>query len=338
MFFIFNEYYQTIKAAKKAVPAVVAVLTFKSEDQIKQKIEKNILAQLPRNQNGLIRVEHCSGFFVSDDGYVLTNRHVVEDPNAVYEVVWKHHHYSSKILVRDEATDIAVLKINAENGEKFPYLKLGDSSKLKLGETVLAIGNALSEFENTVSRGIISGLSRRVRTDLENINQEFSNLIQTDAAINPGNSGGPLINLWGEAIGINTAVVLDVENIGFALPINQAKAILDDLKRYGKIVRPKLGVKYLLIDNELQKEHNLPFNYGAFVIYETTSGQKGIVPGSPLDKIGVKEGDIILEIDGKKITKDYNLADVLNEHRIKDKIKIIYWQQGKIKQGEIRLE
>lgn len=341
MIFISNEYQQTIKAVEKAIPAVVAILMFKSSEQVKQKIDKTIFEHLSRDKNGLICLGSCSGFFVSSDGYVLTNRHVVEDEEAVYEVVWKHHHYPCQILARDEMTDLAILKIN---GKDFPYLSLGDSSKLKLGQTVIAIGNALSEFENTVSRGIISGLSRHVKTDLENMNREFSGLIQTDAAINPGNSGGPLINLFGQAIGVNTAVVLGVENIGFAVPINQAKVILKDIKQYGKINHPNLGVRYLLIDNDLQEEHQLPFNYGAFLVHETLPGQKGVISGGAAEKIGLKEGDIILEIDGKKINKDYNLADVLKEHQLGEKIKITFWHQGlsaqagETKQEEIRLE
>jgi len=335
MIFISNEYQQTIKAVEKAIPAVVAILMFKSPEQVKQKIDKTIFEHLSRDKNGLVCLGSCSGFFVSSDGYLLTNRHVVEDEEASYEVVWKHHHYIPQILARDEMTDLAILKID---GKDFPYLSLGDSSKLKLGQTVIAIGNALSEFENTVSRGIISGLSRHVQTDNEEQNRDFSGLIQTDAAINPGNSGGPLINLFGQVIGVNTAVVLGVENIGFAIPINQAKVILKDIKQYGKINHPNLGVRYLLIDNELQKEHQLPFNYGAFVIYETPPSQKGVIPGGAAERIGLKEGDIILEIDGKKINKDYNLADVLKEHQLGEKIKIIYWHQNETKQGEIRLD
>ncbi|NMB92086.1 MAG: trypsin-like serine protease [Parcubacteria group bacterium] len=338
MGFFLNEYQQTIKAVAKALSAVIAVLILKRPDQIEGKLDQAIIAQLPRNQDGLIRFGNCSGFFVSSDGYVLTNRHVVEDQAASYEVVWQHHHYPCDILVRDELTDIAILKIKPEKNKKFPYLKLGDSSKLKLGQTVIAIGNALSEFENTVSRGIISGLSRYVQTDLENINREFSGLIQTDAAINPGNSGGPLIDLGARVIGINTAVVLGVENISFAIPINQAKIILNEIKKYGKFIRPNLGIRYLLIDQEVQKEHHLPFNYGAFIIHESLPGQKGILPNGCADKAGLKEGDIILEINGKKIEKTYNLADALKEHQVGDKVKITYWHQGAIKQVDIVLE
>ncbi|MGC8651148.1 MAG: S1C family serine protease [Minisyncoccia bacterium] len=344
MFFISNEYQQTIKAVEKAIPTVVAILMFKSPEQVRQKVDKTIFEQLPRDKNGLVRLGSCSGFFVSPDGYLLTNRHVVEDEEATYEVVWQHHHYPCQILARDEMTDLAILKIQSEHKEKFPFLKLGDSSKVKLGQTVIAIGNALSEFENTVSRGIISGLSRHIQTDGEEQNREFFGLIQTDAAINPGNSGGPLIDLSGEVIGVNTAVVLGVENIGFTIPINQAKVILQDVKKYGQIYRPSLGIRYLPIDEDLQKEHQLPFNYGAFIIYETLPGQKGIINGGIAEKYGLKEGDIILEINNTKIDKIHFLNAILREHRRGEIIKLTYWhkdlseQSGIIKQVEIKLE
>lgn len=330
-----SEYQQTIRAVAKALPAVVAILMLKTPEQASEKIEPDLLKVLPRDKNGLLRLGSCSGFFVSSDGYLLTNRHVVEDEEAVYEVVSRHQHYECEIKVRDEITDLAILKIKGVN---FPYLKLGRSSRLQLGETVIAIGNALSEFENTVSRGIISGLSRHLKTDFTENNKEFFGLIQTDAAINPGNSGGPLINLKGEAIGINTAVVLGVENIGFAIPSDQAKIILEDLKKYGKIFRPSLGIRYLLIDEEVQKEHQLPFDYGAFIIFETLPGQKGIIPGGLAEKAGLKEGDIILTINNQKIDQSCNLMAALRNYQKGDKIKIKYWHQNEIKETEIVLE
>lgn len=344
MFFFSNEYQQTIKAVEKAIPAVVAILMLKPSEQVQQKIDKNILEHLTQDKNGLVRLGSCSGFFISADGYILTNRHVVEDEEATYEVVWKHQHYSCQILAKDELTDLAVLKIQSHHQEKFPFLPMGDSAKLKLGQTVIAIGNALSEFENTVSRGIISGLSRHVQTSEEDQSREFSGLIQTDAAINPGNSGGPLINLYGEAIGVNTAVVLGVENIGFAIPINQAKIIFEDIKKYGKIYQPNLGIRYLLLTDELQKEHQLPFNYGAFIIYETLPGQKGILTGGLAEKNGLKEGDIILAINDEKIDSQHPLKHLLRKYHPKDKIKITYWQHNAlldprtIKEIEIQLE
>jgi len=332
---MFSESKKIIQVVKKAIPSVVAVLVSKELSKITKEIGVELTKNLIKDEKGMVNIGGCSGFFVTADGYVLTNRHIVEDEEASYTVIWQNKTYPCKILVRDKITDIAVLKINPLN-EKFPCLKLADSSKLQLGQTVIAIGNVLGEFQNTVSRGIISGLSREIKTEAEENIQEFSGLIQTDAAINPGNSGGPLIDLRGRVIGICAAVILGVENIGFAIPINQAKSILADIKKYGKICRPSLGVRYFLIDEEMRELHNLPFNYGAFIVHETIPGHGGIVSGGLAEKAGLKKGDIILEINGKKIIKKYNLAQSLANFKIGDTIKVAYWREGK--KGEISIE
>jgi len=332
MFFL--ESNQTIKAVKIATPSVVAVLMSKELSKIKKEIGADAARYLVDGK-GMVKIGGCSGFFISSDGYILTNRHIVEDKEASYTVVWQNKTYLCKILVRDKITDIAILKID---GNHFPYLKFADSSQLKLGQTVIAIGNALGEFQNTVSRGIISGLSRDIKTETRENIQEFFGLIQTDAAINPGNSGGPLVNLSGKAIGICTAVILGVENIGFAIPINQAKSIFGDIKKYGKLCRPSLGVRYFLIDKDMQKLHNFPFDYGAFIIYETIPERGGIISEGPAGKAGLKEGDIILAINEEKITKQSNLSQALARYKIGDVIKITYWSEEKKKQIEIKLE
>ena len=331
----FSEYQQTIRAVNKAIKSVVAILVFKKPEQLEGKVDSELIASLPTNKDGLIQVSNCSGFFISSEGLILTNRHVIDEERAQYEVVWQHHHYDCDILVKDEATDIAILKINAKNT---PYLKLGDSDKLKLGQTVIAIGNALSEFENTVSRGIISGLSRKIETDLEDKNKRFSGLIQTDAAINPGNSGGPLIDLKGRAIGINMATVLGVENIGFAIPINQAKRILRDYQKYGKFYRPSLGIRYLIVTPQLKEEHHLNSDYGAFIIFESIPGQKGIVPNGLAQKAGLKEGDIILAINNRKIINQDSISEILNDLHYGDEIKITFLRGKETKTAVIVLK
>lgn len=334
MCYWFNEYQQTIKAVDKTIKSVVAILVFKNPELLKNQVESDIIDSLPRNKKGFIQVSNCSGFFISRDGLILTNKHVIEEENAEYEVVWQHHHYECQVLVKDEATDIAILKINAPNT---PYLILGNSDKLKLGQTVIAIGNALSEFENTVSRGIISGLSRKIETNTTTKNKKFSGLIQTDAAINPGNSGGPLIDLRGRAIGINMATVLGVENIGFAIPINQAKNILEQYRKYGKFYRPSLGIRYLLINPQLKEEHHLNSDYGAFIIFESIPGQKGIVPQGLAHRAGLQEGDIILSINDTKITSADSISQILNNLNYGDSIKLTILRGKETKIINIRL-
>ncbi len=330
-----SEYQQTIRAVEKSIPTVVGILMSKHLSQLKNKYHLQKLGLV--NEKGMVKLSGCSGFFISSQGHILTNRHVVEDKQASYSVIWKDNTYSSRVLVRDIVNDIAILKIKLRKGEHTPFLPLGDSSSLRLGQTVIAIGNALGEFTNTVSRGIVSGLSRHIYTNLMNSSQEFSGLIQTDAAINPGNSGGPLINLQGEAIGVCTAVILGVENMGFATPINQVKTIWQDIKKYGKVYRPNLGIRYFLVDEKLQKAYKLPYSYGAFIIYEADCGEKGIIANGSAAKAGLEEGDVILEVEGKKITHNFKLSSALKDCKPGDLVQITYWHKGREKKVQIKL-
>ncbi|PJE58636.1 MAG: hypothetical protein COU83_02835, partial [Candidatus Portnoybacteria bacterium CG10_big_fil_rev_8_21_14_0_10_40_22] len=203
-------------------------------------------------QSKTIQIGGGSGAIVDPSGIILTNKHVVYEQDADYTVITNDDkHYSAKVLARDPINDIAILKIDAEN---LPAVELGDSSNLQLGQTVIAIGNALGEFTNTVSMGVISGLSRYItaQASLAGHSEELRGLIQTDAAINPGNSGGPLVNLAGQVIGISSATVMGAENIGFAIPIAAAKQDLVDLKKHGRIIKASLGVRYVTLSKAIQ--------------------------------------------------------------------------------------
>ena len=263
-----------------------------------------------------------TGFIVSADGTVLTNKHVVLDKEADYTVLTNDgKKFSAKVLARDALQDLAVLKIETEKSldeegkltqKMFPVVRLGDSDNLQIGQTAIAIGNALGEFRNTISVGVISGLGRTISASGGGLVETLEDVIQTDAAINKGNSGGPLLNLKGEVIGINTATVLEAQNIGFAIPINKAKKDIQQIKNLGKIVYPFLGIRYVIITEKIQQDNNLPVSYGAWV--GADKGEVIISPGSAAEKAGLLEGDIILEFNKEKITADNSLAKIIQKY------------------------
>lgn len=269
-----------------------------------------------------------TGFAVSEDGLILTNKHVVADKKAEYTVLTNDgKKYAAKVLDLDPFLDIAVIKVS---GVKFKPVVFGDSDKLKLGQTVIAIGNALGEFRNTVSVGVVSGLSRNIVASGGNYGNEIiQGVIQTDAAINPGNSGGPLINLRGEVIGINTAIVSGAQNIGFAIPINQAKRVINSIKTSGKIKVPYLGVRYIMINEEIAKNQKLPVDYGALL--RGSEEGPAVMPNSPAFKAGLMAEDIILEVNGQKIDANNPLGLVIQKYEIGQVIKL------KIKRGDKEL-
>lgn len=281
-----------------------------------------------------------TGFFITDDGMVVTNRHVVDDSSADYTVVTEDgKEHPAKILAIDPNNDIAIIKID---GKDYPTLNLGDSDSMQIGQTVVAIGNSLGEFSNTVSRGIISGLKRSLTAgDGRGQAEKLNNIIQTDAAINPGNSGGPLLNIDGQVIGVNVAIAQDAQNIGFAIPANQIKKIVDQVKTTGKISTPYLGVRYILVDKTLQKENDLPYSYGALIARGNKFTDLAVLPGSPADKAGLVENDIILEINSKKISADSQESDlsvIISQYNVGDTLTLKIWHKGVEKNVEVKLE
>ncbi len=319
---------QVIQVIKKVIPAVTSITVSKYLEFI----ERPLSPFYPYNESGdpygmpkrkKVQIGGGSGFIVAPSGIIMTNRHVVADPDAEYVVVMSDDKsYKAKILAKDPINDVAIVKISVN--KKLPVVELGDSSSLQLGQTAIAIGNALGTFKDTVSVGVVSGLSRHITafSEFDHRAQRLRGLIQTDAAINPGNSGGPLVDIDGKAIGINAAMVFGAENIGFALPINSAKKDLEDLQKYGKIKQPFLGVRYVLITKDLQKRYNLASSYGALVIAENAPGGEAVVPDSPAAKAGLKENDIILQIGGEKISIENPLEDILQKFKIGDKISL----------------
>lgn len=328
-----------VKAVKKNLPAVVTIVMKKNLEALLSPFNDLGEGYIDPKKKQPAEIGGGSGFIIDQQGTVLTNRHVVEDPAAEYIVVLQNgRKLKPRILAKDPIHDVAILKINvAETLEKtLPFIKLGNSNELDLGEDVIAIGNALGLFKNTVSTGVVSGLSREIQaqSDISQEKTKLRGLIQTDAAINPGNSGGPLINLDGEAIGINAAMVFGAENIGFALPINNAKKALEELKEYGRIRLPYLGVRYLPVTQELQEQFGLPVARGALVMSEPQIPQgfrQAVVPGSPAAKAGIKEADIILAINNKEVTIEQTINDILTTCKIGQALNLQILRGGKKK-------
>jgi len=334
-----------VQIVKKALPAVVSIAMVQELDDFEFPLKKPAKKPAkPKKENRpslpSIMLGGGSGFIVNDRGAILTNRHVITDLLGEYVVVMPNgQKIMAEILARDPIHDIAILKINPAaviSDAPLSIIPLGDSLKAELGETVVAIGNALGIFRNTVSVGVVSGLSREIQAqnEITHENSKLRGLLQTDAAINPGNSGGPLLNLKGEAVGINAAMVSGAENIGFALPINNAKWALKELEQYGRIRQPYLGVRYLAIDSELKHQFGLPVNYGVLVMAEPEikrAQKQAIVPNSPAAKAGLKEVDIILEIQGKKITTEQTVNDLLEMCNIGKEIPIKILRNGQEK-------
>jgi serine protease Do len=336
---------RVVKTIKQIMPAVVSIVVSKHLEDIEKNIPAELYAELPKigtgkhqkvgipdylvDDHGMVEVGGGSGFIVEPEGVVVTNKHVVSEPGGEYTVIMNDDsRYEAEILTRDPLNDVAILKIKADR--QLPCVELGDASHLELGQGVVAVGNALGIFRNTVSRGIVSGLSRSIQAhaDGDPAMQEMRGLIQTDAAINVGNSGGPLVDYKGRAIGINSAIVTGAQNIGFAIPINAVKRDLRDLKKYGHVRRPLLGVRYMLIDNKLQTKMNLPVAYGALVVNES-SHDHGVVPGSPAFKSGILEKDIILEFNGMRVDRDHPIQDFLEDLAVGDVVELTVMRNGR---------
>lgn len=262
-----------------------------------------------------------SGFIVSSDGFVVTSKHVVSDTAGKYQIITNNDKkYNVQKIYRDPLNDVAILKIDpAQNpGNTLTPVNMGDSSKLQVGQFVIAIGTALGEFRNTVTTGVISGLGRGITAggEFQGYIEKLDNVIQTDAAINPGNSGGPLLNSAAQVIGVNTAVSQSGQNIGFALPINVIKDSLDNFNKTGQFNRPYLGVYYKMISRDLAVINNLP--EGAYV--------QQVVQNSPADKAGIQKGDIIIKIENERVTAGNEISNLIAKKKAGDTVTISLWR------------
>ena len=275
-----------------------------------------------------------TGIIVSKDGYVLTNRHVVNGVTSVQVVLADGTTYEDvEVVGSDPVNDLAFLKIKGADDLK-PAV-MGDSSKVEVGQKVIAIGNALGQYQTSVTSGIISGLGRPIVAGNDGSSAEsLSNLLQTDAAINPGNSGGPLVNLSGEVIGINTAVDQDAQGIGFAIPINDAKGLIKSVTKKGTLSRAFLGVSHIAVTADVAKYYKLSIDHGAYLVNDDAPV---VTSGSPAEKAGLKAGDIITKIDGKQLNATYPLLSAISQYQPGDKVSLTYVRDGKESTVEVTL-
>lgn len=313
----------TINAVKNVGPSVVTVSEQAGNSQSSPNFGPFSIFGGPNNGQNNQPQSIGSGFIVSADGLIVTNKHVVSDTGGSYQIITSDNKtYDVKQIYRDPLNDIAILKIDPSqnSGTALKPVTMGDSASLQVGQFVVAIGTALGEFRNTVTTGVISGLGRGIQAGdpyqgyVENLND----VIQTSAAINPGNSGGPLVNSASQVIGINTAVAQGGQNIGFALPISVVKDSLNNFNQTGQFNRPYLGVAYKTVTQDLAVVNDIP--QGAYI--------QEVVGGSPADKAGLKANDVITQIDGQKVNAKNELAVEISKKKVGDTISITYWRDG----------
>lgn len=315
-----SEEERVIRTAANASPAVVS-----------------ILVQDRGQQDALFEIGKGTGFLIDGGGLIVTNRHVAFEREAVLTVfLTDGRTFPARVIDIDPVNDLALVKIDAKG---LPSLALEADDKLRLGQTTVAIGNALGKYANTVTSGILSGVGR----DVEASNQvtggleRLEELLQTDAAINNGNSGGPLLNLDGRVIGVNTAVEQDAQGLGFAIPVSEVRKIVASYRRYGAIARPRLGVRYFTITPELTLEKKLPYAYGALVGGEAP-GDAVVLPNSPAAAAGLVEGDIILEINGRKLEGKWTLAKAIQSLAVGDVARLKIARAGSILEATATLD
>jgi serine protease Do len=320
---VVDEQNAVISAVKNASPSVVAIGQSLPAQQGFNPFDPFAAPPSQTNQNNTIG----TGFIVSKDGVIITNRHVVADVNGTYTVVTKDgKKLNIQKIYRDPTLDLAIIKTDGSN---LSPINLGDSTSLQVGQTVIAIGNALGQFTDTVTTGVVSGLGRQVNAGepFSAATETLDNLIQTDAAINPGNSGGPLLNSAGQVIGVDVATTQGAQNIGFAVPINSVKTLVDEFQRTGTISRPFIGVSYNLITRDIALMNSVP--QGAYV--------QQVIAGSPAEKAGIQAGDIITKIDNQPINSDTVISGEIQKKKVGDSVTLEIWSNGQTRNVTLQL-
>jgi len=323
---ILKEESVVIDVAERVSPSVVTVSATSPKRKV---IQFSPFGGFTEGYSGGEEQDIGSGFVISSDGLIVTNKHVVSDSEVKYKVITKDSkEYEVTQVNRDPSNDIAVLKIEASG---LTPVELGDSSNLKVGQFVIAIGTALGEFRHSVTTGVVSGLGRGITAGsaFEGYVERLDNIIQTDAAINPGNSGGPLLNSAGQVIGINVAVAQGAQNIGFAIPVDVVKSALEEFNVTGKFPsKPYLGVRYQLIDQKTAIMNKVP--QGMYVVE--------VVGGSPAEKSGIEVDDIITKIDGRQLSGENDLTESISKKKPGDTVSVEIWRNEDIKTINVTLE
>ncbi|MDH4358665.1 MAG: trypsin-like peptidase domain-containing protein [Candidatus Berkelbacteria bacterium] len=322
-----------ISAVRKVSPSVVSVVFTKDVKVINPFSFFGEGESIQREQGS------ATGFIITSEGLIATNKHVASVEGADYQVITPDgKQYKAEVASLDPSTDFAILKIDAKG---LPVVEFGDSDNVEVGQRVVAIGNALGEFQNTVTVGVLSGKERTLEaaTATGESASTLEGLLQTDAAINEGNSGGPLINLKGQVIGINTATAAkgQAEGLGFSIPVNSIKTAIESYKKYDKIVRPYLGVRYAMVDQKIAALRGLKEEKGALVYGDSSRGLDAVVKGSPAEKAGIKEGDVILKINNDEVKAGSSLARLLSKYQPGDEVTIKILRDGKEQDAKVKL-
>ena len=309
--------------ASKVAPSVVSIVTSSSK-------ASGFYHQSVRQEGA------GTGMIVSSNGYILTNKHVINGADSVNVIMQSGKIYKNvQVLGSDPLNDVAFLKI--AHATDLPTVTLGDSKTVRIGQSVVAIGNALGQYQNTVTSGIISGTGRPVvasdGTSSGNA-ESLSDLLQTDAAINSGNSGGPLLNLKGQVIGINTAIAQDAQSIGFAIPIGATKGMLHHLVKTGKLERAYLGVQYIPITPEVKDEYNLSVDQGDYI---TAQKGSGVLANGPAAKAGISDKDIITKVNDYKIGEVASVSSLVSEYQPGEQVTITFLHNGTTKKVQVTL-
>ena len=342
-----NEQSAVVDVVKRASPAVVSIIVSKDLNKLPGyssspfdfgPFSLDPFYQTRNDQDTTPNIQQVgggTGFIISEDGLIATNKHVVDDEQASYTVLTNDGKtYEATVLSRDPVNDLAIVKIDALNLVTLP---LGDSENLETGQRVIAIGNSLAQYQNTVTTGVVSGIGRTIVASGGMGSEQLEGVIQTDAAINPGNSGGPLLDIGGSVIGINTAIDSQGQLVGFAIPINDFKRDLVSFKKFGRIVKPFLGVRYVIVNEAIKEENDLTVDYGALIINGGTAATPAVMPGSAAANAGIKENDVVLEINGQKIDQDHSMAGILKNFNPGDTVRMKVLSEGTEKDVSVTL-